>query len=73
MKKMTEIITLKEILELYDEMQGRPCGDGWFTKYDGTEIDIDTGYAFEGIELFLEEIKHKIESRKQYEKNKSRK
>lgn len=58
---MNEKITLEEIINLYNELQERECGDSYFTKWDGTRISIDTGYAFEGIELFMEELKHKLE------------
>ncbi len=57
---MNEKITLEEIINLYNELQKRECGDSYFTKWDGTLITIDTGYAFEGIELFIEELKHKL-------------
>ena len=57
---MNKSITLEEIKALYEEMNNRPCGDSFFTKYDGTIITLDTGYAFEGIELFIEEIEHKL-------------
>lgn len=57
---MKETITLEEIKKLYEEMNSRPCGDSYYTKWDGTFVSIDTGYAFEGIELFIEELEHKL-------------
>ena len=58
---MKKQITLEEIMSLYNELDERECGDSYFTKYDGTQISIDTGWAFAGIELFIEELKHKLE------------
>lgn len=58
---MKQTITLEEIKELYDELLERPAGDSYFTKYDGTIISLDTGYSFEGIDLFIEELEHKLE------------
>lgn len=66
-EKMKETITLEEIKELYDELNNRECGDSYFTKYDGTIISLDTGYAFEGIDLFIEELEHKLEAKKESE------
>ena len=60
---MKETITLEEIKELYDEMNSRECGDSYFTKYDGTIISTDTGFAFGGIEFFIEELEHKLENK----------
>lgn len=42
-------------------MLKRPAGDSYFTKYDGEIISLDTGYAFEGIDLFIDELEHKLE------------
>ena len=64
---MKQTITLEEIKELYEELNNRECGDSYFTKYDGTKISLDTGYAFEGIELFMEELEHKLEVKKESE------
>lgn len=64
---MKETITLEEIKELYDELNNRECGESYFTKYDGTRITLDTGYAFEGINLFIEELEHKLEVKKESE------
>lgn len=58
---MEKTITLKEIIDLYNELDNRECGDSYFLKYDGTRYYTDTGYAFEGIKIFIEEIKHKLE------------
>lgn len=58
---MEKTITLKEIIDLYNELQNRECGDSYITKWDGTRYSTDTGYAFEGIEIFIEELKHKLE------------
>lgn len=58
---MEDCISLEDIKKLYEEMENRPSGDSWFTKFDGSRITIDTGYSFEGIELFIEELEHKIE------------
>ena len=64
---MKEIITLEEIKKLYEEMESRPCGDSYFTKCDGTLVSIDTGYAFEGIELFIEELEHRLKELEELE------
>lgn len=60
-KPKEQEITIEEIKNLYEELDNRECGDSYFIKHDGTRIVIDTGYAFEGIKLFIEELEHKLE------------
>lgn len=60
----TMTITLEEIINLYNEFEKRDRGYSFMTKYDGTRVSTDTGYAIEGIEFFIEEIKHFMENKK---------
>lgn len=66
---MNGIITLQQVKELYAELDSRECRDSYFTKWDGTKVSIDTGYAFGGIELFIEELEHRL---KELEKPKNK-
>ena len=50
----------KMIDDLYKELDNRPMGESWITDYKNEDISLDTGYAFEGIRFFIEELKHKL-------------
>lgn len=50
----------KLIDELYKELYHREHGDSYIYDYDGDRIIMDVGYAFEGIEFFIKELKHKL-------------
>lgn len=56
--KNEEIIEMVE--KLNKEIWERPCGDSYATNYKGERITLDTGYAVEGIDFFIEELKHKL-------------
>ena len=44
-------------IELRDKREG---GSSYMINYKGDEVDLDTGYAMEGIEFFIKELKHKL-------------
>ena len=62
------MITLKEIYELYKDLENREMGETYIYDYKGKRIITDVGYAFDGIIFFIKEIEHKIKE-KGYDKN----
>lgn len=51
---------LQIVEELYEELENRDHGDSYVIDYNGDKIVTDTGYAFEGIQYFIKELKHKL-------------
>lgn len=52
----------KFIDKCYEELSGMESGDSYIVV-DGERIGIDTGYAFEGIQIFIEYLKKKMMER----------
>lgn len=52
----------KFIDKCYEELSGMEMGDSYIIV-DGKRIEIDTGYAFEGIKIFIEYLKKKMMER----------
>lgn len=57
-------ISLRELRELEQEMQNAPGGSSWL-KFDGIEYSTDWGYAFEGIDFFLDIIERRLSERRE--------
>lgn len=53
-----DAIPMKELEDLYKEMRQADGGDTWLC-FDGNEYSTDTGYAFEGIEIFLDAVRRR--------------
>lgn len=52
-------ISLRELRELEQEIQKAPGGETWL-KFDGVEYCTDWGYAFDGIDFFLDIIERRL-------------
>lgn len=57
------IMLLREVTKFidkcYEELSGMEMGDSYIIV-DGKRIEIDTGYAFEGIQIFIKYLKNKM-------------
>lgn len=52
----------KFIDKCYEELSNMEMGDSYIIV-DGKRIEIDTGYAFEGVQIFIEYLKKKMMER----------
>ena len=57
-------ISLRELRELEQEIQKAPGGSSWL-KFDGIVYSADWGYAFEGIDFFLDIIERRLSEHKE--------
>lgn len=53
----------KVIDDTYEEICERKSGDSYIYDYNGKLITTDIGYAFDGIDFFIKELKHKIKDK----------
>ena len=57
---MNEEDFIKFVEAVFIEIQERDNGNSYMIDYNGDEVALDTGYAMEGIEFFINELKHKL-------------
>lgn len=55
----------KLIDDLYEELNHRECGESYIYDFENYRVPMDVGYAFEGIDFFIRELKHKLKELKE--------
>ena len=48
---MGKYISLEDVEQIYNKLYDSPGGSSWL-EVDGCRFSIDTGYAFEGIDVY---------------------
>lgn len=52
-------ISLRELYELKQQLHDAPGGETW-KRFDGVDYDTDWGYAWDGIEYFLQILERRV-------------